>query len=295
MPALTRTLNEIVRRHEVLRTTFTTIEGVPAQQIATNSNVAVPVVDLTGVPMGERERRAQRLAQEEAQMPFDLAVGPLLRIRVLRLAPTEHMLLFTMHHIVADGWSMSVLVQEVAALYSAFVQQRPSPLPELAIQYADYAAWQRQWMSGPLLQQQLAYWTEHLAGAPSILTLPTDRQRPSMHSYRGATQAFTVGTPTVMGLYQVGQQAQATLFMTLAAAFAVLLARYSGQRDICLGTPIANRTRAELEPGSSSTRSCSGRRSIPHSRFSRCWNRCVRQRSMPTRIKIFRSNRWWRG
>ncbi|MFZ3015215.1 MAG: condensation domain-containing protein, partial [Nitrospira sp.] len=248
VPALTRTLNEIVRRHEVLRTTFTTIEGVPAQQIATNSNVAVPVVDLTGVPMGERERRAQRLAQEEAQMPFDLAVGPLLRIRVLRLAPTEHMLLFTMHHIVADGWSMSVLVQEVAALYSAFVQQRPSPLPELAIQYADYAAWQRQWLSGPVLQQQVTYWTEHLAGAPSILTLPTDRPRPSMHSYRGATQAFTVGTPTVMGLYQVGQQAQATLFMTLAAAFAVLLARYSGQRDICLGTPIANRTRAELEP-----------------------------------------------
>lgn len=244
---LGQVVNEVVRRHEILRTTFATIDGRPVQHIAAELTVALSVEDLTNLPTGEREQRAKELMQAEAQQPFDLVTGPLLRMRLLRLTTTEHILLFTVHHIVSDGWSMGVLVREVAALYRAYVQQQPSPLPELAIQYADYAAWQRQWLSGPVLQHQMTYWTEHLAGAPSILTLPTDRPRPSLHSYRGATHTFTVAAPTVMGLYQVGQQAQATLFMTLAAAFAVLLARYSGQRDICLGTPIANRTRAELE------------------------------------------------
>ena len=245
---LGQVVNEVVRRHEILRTTFATIDGRPVQHIAAELTVAVSVEDLTNLPTGEREQRAKELMQAEAQQPFDLVTGPLLRMRLLRLTTTEHILLFTVHHIVSDGWSMGVLVREVAALYRAYVQQQPSPLPELAIQYADYAAWQRQWLSGPVLQQQVTYWTEHLAGAPSILTLPTDRPRPSVHSYRGATHTFTVAAPTVMGLYQVGQQAQATLFMTLAAALTLLLARYSGQRDICLGTPIANRTRAELEP-----------------------------------------------
>ncbi|MEQ1845417.1 MAG: condensation domain-containing protein, partial [Nitrospira sp.] len=241
-------VNEVVRRHEILRTTFTTVDERPVQHIAAELAVAVSVENLTNIPNGERERRAKELMQAEAQLPFDLVMGPLLRVRLLRLTTTEHILLFTVHHIVSDGWSMGVLVREVAVLYRAYVHQHPSSLPELVLQYADYAAWQRQWLSGPVLQQQVTYWTEHLAGAPSILTLPTDRPRPSVHSYRGATHTFTVAAPTVMGLYQVGQQAQATLFMTLAAAFTVLLARYSGQRDICLGTPIANRTRAELEP-----------------------------------------------
>ncbi|MGQ0555595.1 MAG: amino acid adenylation domain-containing protein [Nitrospiraceae bacterium] len=241
-------VNEVVRRHEILRTTFATIDGGPVQHIAAELTVAVSVEDLTNIPNGEGEQRAKELMQAEAQQPFDLVTGPLVRMRLLRLTATEHILLFTAHHIVSDGWSMGVLVREVAALYRAYVQQQPSPLPELAIQYADYAAWQRQWLSGPILQKQVTYWIKHLAGAPSILTLPTDRPRPSVHSYRGATHTFTVAAPTVMGLYQVGQQAQATLFMTLAAALTVLLARYSGQRDICLGTPIANRTRAEIEP-----------------------------------------------
>ncbi|MFZ3013875.1 MAG: condensation domain-containing protein, partial [Nitrospira sp.] len=245
---LGQVVNEVVRRHEILRTTFTTVDERPVQHIAAELAVAVSVENLTNIPNGERERRAKELMQAEAQLPFDLVMGPLLRVRLLRLTTTEHILLFTVHHIVSDGWSMGVLVREVAVLYRAYVHQHPSPLPELVLQYADYAAWQRQWLSGPVLQQQVTYWTEHLAGAPSILTLPTDRPRPSVHSYRGATHTFTVAAPTVMGLYQVGQQAQATLFMTLAAAFTVLLARYSGQRDICLGTPIANRTRAELEP-----------------------------------------------
>lgn len=245
---LSQVVNEVVRRHEILRTTFATVDERPVQSIATELAVALPVEDLTDMSEEERERRAQERAQTEAQMPFDLVTGPLLRVRLLRLTATEHILLFTVHHIVADGWSMGVLVQEVVALYTAYVQQQPSPLPELTIQYVDFAHWQRQWLSGPVLQQQLTYWTEHLAGAPTVLNLPTDRPRPSVQSYRGATYSFTVGAPTVAGLYQVGQQAQATLFMTLVAAFTVLLARYSGQRDICIGTPIANRTRAELEP-----------------------------------------------
>lgn len=245
---LSQVVNEVVRRHEVLRTTFTTIDGMPVQRIASERETTLPVEDLTDLPEEARERRAQELAQAEAQMPFDLTTGPLLRVRLLRLTTTEHIVLFTMHHIVADGWSMGVLVQEVAALYRAYVQQQPSPLPELPMQYADFADWQRQWLSGPILQQQLTYWTEHLAGVPAVLNLPTDRPRPSAQSYRGATHSFTVAASTVMGLYQVGLQAQATLFMTLAAALNVLMARYSGQNDICLGTPIANRTRAELEP-----------------------------------------------
>ena len=248
LAVLTRTFNEVVRRHEVLRTTFTTLDGTPVQRIASEREISLPLVDLTEVPEEERESRASGLAQAEAQTPFDLATGPLLRVRILRLASTEHIVLFTMHHIVADGWSMGVVVREVAALYTAFVQRHPSPLPEIAIQYADYAQWQRKWLSGPVLQQQLTYWTEHLAGVPAVLNLPTDRPRPSVQGYRGATHSFIVETPTVTGLYQVGQQAHATLFMTVAAAFTILLSRYSGQTDICLGTPIANRMRVELEP-----------------------------------------------
>lgn len=244
---LSRVVNEVVRRHEILRTTFATVDDRPVQNIATELVVALPVEDLTNIPEGERERQAQELAQMEAQTPFDLMKGPLLRVRLLRLAATEHIVLFTVHHIVADGWSMGVLVQEVAALYTAYVQQQPSPLPELPMQYADFAQWQRQWLSGPVLQQQLTYWTKHLAGVPTVLNLPTDRPRPSVQSYRGASHSFTVAASTVAGLYQVGLQAQATLFMTLAAALNVLLARYSGQTDVCIGTPIANRTRAELE------------------------------------------------
>lgn len=248
LAVLTRTFNEVVRRHEALRTTFTTIDGTPVQRIASEREISLPLVDLMEVPKEERESRASVLARAEAQTPFDLSTGPLLRVRILRLTSTEHIVLFTMHHIVADGWSMGVVVREVAALYTAFVQRHPSPLPEIAIQYADYAQWQRKWLSGPVLQQQLTYWIEHLAGIPAVLNLPTDRPRPSVQGYRGATHSFSVATPTVTGLYQVGQQAHATLFMTVAAAFTVLLSRYSGQSDICLGTPIANRMRVELEP-----------------------------------------------
>ncbi|HYD81243.1 MAG TPA: amino acid adenylation domain-containing protein, partial [Paucimonas sp.] len=246
-PALAFSINEIVRRHESLRTTFTTVDGAPVQVITPSLALELPVTDLSDLPHAEREARARWLAQDEAQTPFDLRTGPLLRARLLRLQENEHIVLFTMHHIVSDGWSMGVLVREVAALYAAHVQGLPSPLPPLTIQYADFAHWQRQWLAGDTLQKQLDYWTDQLAGAPTLLALPTDRPRPPVASYRGATLPFTVPADIAARLHAVTNQAHATLFMTLAAAFNVLLARYSGQSDIVLGTPIANRNRSEIE------------------------------------------------
>ena len=246
--ALRRTLNEVVRRHEALRTTFRTADGSPVQFIAAELTLALELTDLSELPPGEREARMQWLAQDEAQTPFNLAVGPLIRAQLLRLQPTEHVVLLTLHHIVSDGWSMGALVREIAALYTAYVKGQASPLPELAVQYADFAHWQHQWLSGAVLQQQLSYWRNRLAGAPALLALPTDRPRPPVQRYHGASHHFVVPAPITAGLYALGQQAQATLFMTLLAAFNLLLSRYSRQSDICIGTPIANRQRAELEP-----------------------------------------------
>ncbi len=246
--ALHRTLNEVVRRHEVLRTSFQLVEGSPVQVIASELALQLPVTDLGALPEGEREAKAQWLAQDEAQTPFDLATGPLIRARLLRLEAQEHIVLLTLHHVASDAWSVGVLVGEIAALYAAFTQGQPSPLPELAIQYADFAAWQREWLSGAVLQQQLDYWRGQLQGAPELLTLPTDKPRPPMQRHRSAIHRFTVPADITQGLHALGRQEQATLFMTLAAAFQLLLARYSGQDDVCIGTPIANRQRAELEP-----------------------------------------------
>ena len=245
--ALRRTLNEIVRRHELLRTSFAMQDGVPVQIIAEQLALTLPVTDLADLPTAERESRVMQLAQAEAQTPFDLSTGPLIRSRLLRLGTAEHILLFTLHHIVSDGWSMGVLVNEVVALYAAYVQNKPSPLAELSIQYADFAHWQRQWLSGNVLQQQLDYWTEQLSGSPTLLTLPTDHPRPAVQRYSGATHAFEISAQTTAGLYALNKQTQTTLFMTLLAAFNILLGRYSGQDDICVGTPIANRSRAEIE------------------------------------------------
>ena len=245
--ALRRTLNEIVRRHESLRTSFAMQDGVPVQIIAEQLALTLPVTDLADLPTAERESRVMQLAQAEAQTPFDLSTGPLIRTGLIRLGATEHILLFTLHHIVSDGWSMGVLVNEVVALYAAYVQNQPAPLAELSIQYADFAHWQRQWLSGNVLQQQLDYWTEQLSGSPTLLTLPTDHPRPAVQRYSGATHAFEISAQTTAGLYALNKQTQTTLFMTLLAAFNILLARYAGQNDICVGTPIANRSRAEIE------------------------------------------------
>jgi amino acid adenylation domain-containing protein/non-ribosomal peptide synthase protein (TIGR01720 family) len=245
---LERALNEVVRRHEILRTTFSTIEDEPFQIIAPDRRLALPVIDLQALPAADRETAARQLAAHAAQQPFDLAHGPLLRVQLLRLAADDHILLLTLHHIVADGWSMGVLLNEVAQLYTAFATDRPAPLPELPIQYADYALWQRRWLEGAVRDQQLAYWKEQLADCPPRLELPADRPRPATQTTRGAQVLFDVPRSRRDALNQLGQQCGATLFMTLLAAFQTLLYRYTGQDDFCIGTPIANRQHAETEP-----------------------------------------------
>ncbi|MDB4896570.1 MAG: non-ribosomal peptide synthetase, partial [Firmicutes bacterium] len=244
--ALQESLNEVVRRHESLRTTFSATGGRPEQRIAPFMPIVLPVHDLSGEAEGEREAVVRRTAADEASRPFDLETGPLLRTGLLRLSETEHVLLVTMHHIISDGWSIGVFIREVSALYDALVADQPSPLPELPVQYADFAVWQRDWLQGAVLEQQLGYWREQLGGSPA-LQLPTDRPRPPVPSRRGASQNFMLPQSLAEGLNAVSRQEGATLFMTLLAAFQALLARYTGQADIAVGTAIANRTRAEVE------------------------------------------------
>ena len=248
--ALERALHEVVRRHESLRTTFImTPDGRPWQVIAPPPRdvVPIPVTDLAGLPAEAREAEARRLATVEAQRPFDLARGPLIRAGLLRLAADEHILLLTLHHIIGDDWSSSVLTQELAALYDAFSQGRPSPLPALRIQYADFAAWQRGWLQGEVLENQLGYWRRQLAGSPPLLELPTDRPRPAVQTFAGDYRSFTLTPDLTRRLKALAQREGATLFMTLLAAFEVLLYRYTGQTDFNVGTPIANRNRADIE------------------------------------------------
>jgi len=244
--ALRASLEEIVRRHEALRTTFPARAGRPVQVIAPALTVPLPEVDLSGLPETERENRARELANEEARRPIDLATGPLLHATLLQLAAEDHVLLLTIHHIVADGWSMGVLSRELTALYRAFARREPSPLPELAIQYADFSAWQRQWLRGEVLDRQLRYWKERLDGLPT-LQLPTDRPRPALATYRGSTHPFALPLRLLQRLRALGLSEGVTLYMTLLAAFEVLLSRYSGQEDIVVGSPIANRGRPEAE------------------------------------------------
>ena len=244
---LERSLNEIVRRHEVLRTSIATLDGKPVQVIAPKLTLTVPAIELSELPEAEQKLEVQRLAREEAQRPFDLARGPLLRASLLRLGDQEHVLLLTMHHIVSDGWSVGVLFRELAALYAAFSQGQPSPLHELSIQYADYALWQREWLQGEEMERQLAYWRRQLAGAPAVLELLTDRPRPAMQSFRGAKQSLVLPKDLTARLKDLSRREGVTLFMTLLAAFQTLLSRYTGQADILVGSPIANRNREEIE------------------------------------------------
>ncbi len=247
IPALEQTLNEIVRRHEILRTTFTISDGQPTQLIHPPLTISLHLEDLSALPHSRGLTEARRQAQHEAQQPFNLASGPLLRIRLLGLATDEHVLLFTLHHIISDGWSTSVLVKEVAALYSAFCLSQPSPLEELSIQYADYALWQREWLQGAVLEKQLGYWKRQLGGDLPVLALPTDWPRPAVQNFRGSACAMQLGHRLTEELRELGRREEATLYMVLLAAFQILLARYTGQDDIVVGTPIANRNRREIE------------------------------------------------
>jgi len=247
VPALERSLNEIIRRHAALRTSFQFKDGKPVQVISPSLYIQLPVEDLSQFPAPERESEASKIAQMEAQQPFDLSSGPLLRARLLRLSATDHLLLLTLHHIISDGWSLGVFFKELAVLYEAFIAGKPSPLEELPIQYADYAQWQRDYLRGDVLEKQLEYWRRQLQSAPAVLGLPTDKPRPLIQSFRGQLQTFEVSKQVSVALRQLSQQEGTTMFMTLLAVFKVLLYRYSGQEDIVVGTPIAGRNRAELE------------------------------------------------
>ncbi|HEX9936858.1 MAG TPA: amino acid adenylation domain-containing protein, partial [Longimicrobium sp.] len=247
--ALERSLGEIVRRHDALRTVFRERDGSPVQVIAPFDGFRLTRIDLSHLPEETREAEVQRelVAEGGAARPFDLSAGPLFRVSLLRLAAEEHVLLISQHHIVSDGWSMGALYRELAALYAAYREGRESPLSELAVQYADYAVWQREQVEGRVLERQLAYWRERLAGAPELLELPTDHPRPPVQTYRGATVPVEVSPELLERLQALGRGEGATLYMTLLGAFQVLLSKYSGSDDIVVGTPIAGRTRREVE------------------------------------------------
>jgi amino acid adenylation domain-containing protein len=240
--ALKQALGEIIQRHESLRTSFQTVDGVPVQVIDAN-----PIWELSIVNLAGKEAEAEKLAYAEAQTPFDLTKSPLLRVTLLKLQPEKHILLINMHHIISDGWSIGVFVRELSHLYGAFVAGEKPTLADLPIQYADFAVWQRQWLQGKVLAAQLKYWKRQLADAPPLLELPTDRPRPAIQTFQGKTERFQLDSKLTQQLKALSQESGCTLFMTLLAAFGVVLSRYSGQTDLVIGSAIANRNRREIE------------------------------------------------
>src|SRR5579871_592045 len=240
-----RTLQAVIQRHEVLRTTFSSQDGEPVQVIAPVSNVSIQKIDLRALPAEQQGMEISRMTSEAIHQPFDLARGPLLRVTLARLSDSHRMIL-VMHHIVCDGWSMGILGREISAFYEAFLHDKPAALPELALQYGDFAAWQRNWLQGEVLEQQLQYWRQQLDGI-TPLQLPLDRPRPAVQTFRGAFQMVRVPKDVTRVLKELAEGQGATLFMALLAGFQALLCRYTGQEDITVGTYIANRNRAEIE------------------------------------------------
>ncbi|PTL75059.1 condensation domain-containing protein, partial [Vitiosangium sp. GDMCC 1.1324] len=243
---LERSLSELLRRHEALRTTFSLVNGQPVQRIASEWGFTLPLEDLEGMAEGQREDVVRRLAEEEARRPFDLEKGPLFRARLLRVAADEHVLLLSKHHVVSDAWSLGLLERELTALYRALSHGEPMPRA-LEVQYADYATWQREWVKGEVLEEQLRWWKQQLAGAPPVLELPTDRPRPPVQSARGAALRVMLSPALSGAVKERSRKEGVTQFMTLLAAFHALLARYSGQTDIVVGSPISGRNRREVE------------------------------------------------
>lgn len=246
VPALERAFGEVLRRHESLRTVIRQVDGEPVQVITGPPVFRLPKLDLQMVPAAQRETEAQLLLTLDAQKPFNIEDASLFRATLLLLSPREHILLLTMHHIISDGMSRGVLVRELVQLYEAFANGRSSTLPELTIQYVDFAAWQREWLQGEVLDKQVSYWKEKLAGAPSLLELPADRPRPPVQSFHGARQPVVIPQELTESLRELGESQNATLFMTLLAAFEVLLFRHTGQDDIVVGVPITGRNNPEL-------------------------------------------------
>ena len=245
--ALEQSFNEVIRRHETLRTTFTTVNGQPVQVVAPAYTFVLPVVNLQELPPDKREAEVLRLTNEEAQQPFDLAQSSLLRVTLLQLAETEHALLFTIHHIVSDAWSLGIFIREIIALYQAFDCKQLSSLPELPIQYADYAVWEQQWLQGEVLETQLSYWRRQLGSHIPELKLPTNCARSEVQTFRGATHHFDLSLSLYQALQKLSQQANVTLFMALLAALATLLHRYTRQDDIIIGTNVSNRNQLETQ------------------------------------------------
>ncbi|MDZ8027175.1 MAG: amino acid adenylation domain-containing protein [Nostoc sp. DedQUE11] len=244
---LEQSLHEIINRHEVLRTTYSSVNGEPIQVIHSTFPIKLLVVNLQGLSPDEQESQVRQIILEQAQRPFDLVQGPLLRTTLLQLSSEEHIFLLNLHHILCDDWSLSVLFKELSALYQAFSTGNPSSLPDLAIQYADFAAWQRQWLQGEILDNKLAYWQQNLSGSLPVLELPTDYPRPLEPTYQGTRQSVVIPKSLTDALNALSRQEGTTLFMTLLAAFQTLLFRYTGQEDILVGAPISNRHRSELE------------------------------------------------
>lgn len=246
--ALEQAIREIVQRHEVLRTSFSVVDESPIQVIHAHPQLKMQVLDWRQVPEEHQLNKARQLAIEELQQPFDLSKPPLLRVKLLQLAEQSHLLLLVIHHIVCDGWSMDIFRRELFALYTAFCIGESSALPELSLQYADFAHWQRQWLQGEVLQTQLNYWQKQLADVPPLLELPTDKPRPSVQSFKGRSEFLELNADLTQKLKRLSQESGTTLFMTMLAAFTLLLSRYSGQEDIVVGSAIANRNRRETEP-----------------------------------------------
>ncbi|MCU7493270.1 MAG: amino acid adenylation domain-containing protein [Ignavibacteria bacterium] len=247
IPVFKKVLGEIVRRHEALRTNFLSLEGKPVQVISKSVDVPFLVLDLKKMPEEEKELEIKRILKEKARCSFDLLKDPLLKVTVLELGPVDHVVIVVMHHIISDGWSMGLFVQEISTLYNAFSLGIPSPMPELTIQYADFSMWQKEFMQGERLEKELSYWRHRLEGSSQVLRLPTDRPRPSVWTNNGATLSRTIPQSALDGLMELCRKEKVTLFMTLMASFQILLHKYSSQHDISVGTPIANRTRRELE------------------------------------------------
>ncbi|MDB4947768.1 MAG: Malonyl CoA-acyl carrier protein transacylase [Gemmatimonadetes bacterium] len=247
VPALAGALNAVVHRHEALRTVFAEVDSAPVQVVRPTEELELEVVSLEGLGPPEQGAAVERLAGEEARRPFDLRRGPVFRARLLRLGEGRHTLLLTLHHVAGDGWSMGVLFREVSALYEARLRRESDALPPLPVQYGDFARWQRRHLAGERLEQQVDWWRRRLEGAPAVLELPTDRPRPPMQSFRGGVHAFLLPADLTAALHALSRREGATLFMTLLAAFQVLLGRYARQEDVVVGTPIAGRNREELE------------------------------------------------
>jgi hypothetical protein len=244
---LKKVLDAIVERHAVFRTTFHLRDGQAVQVVADQVSIELPAIDLSEISDDQRQRELEHRVVEITQRPFNLSQDPTLRAALFKLSQVEHVLLLVTHHISSDGWSSRLLFHEIATLYDAFANNRSSPLPELPIQYVDFAAWQRNWLQGELLQSQLAYWKQRLAGAVTTLRLPTDYPRPPIQTNRGALQTFAVSGDLTQSLKNFSRRNRVTLFMTLLGAFQTLLYRYSWQDDSVIGVPIANRTRVEVE------------------------------------------------